>query len=459
MRERQGENTSSIAGKTEEQLKKEFATRLRQLRDMRKQTQSQVAKALGFSSESVYQLWEKGDGNLPSAINLRKLALYFGVSADYLLDLQREQPVLSGSREEPEEEEEEKNRAKREVFELATHGKDWDAPEVKGLLRNLRRWDQESWQDCFERVITDVIYLMSQAELRDLLKRFHTPAARQAEEALQQRFLNRPGDRARRVTMHILDLEQAPFERLQRNLLGMEGAELMKARLRHRRQASFTLAISNGRMARNVLTARNLVRGQIENVTVIPLTLGKTQFDATAATTLIEHFVFDYGDYGLQQLNWRDVMARQRIAKLANGINLAFMGIGTTDSEAQESLFARFLEENDLKAVELKDKGVVGNVLYHLIQEEAPGLVWKEYNSSDEKRIVVDMDSPIQNDLFYAISLDTLREVVELGEAEVVIVVKDPTRAKMVRAALEMRWANAVICSLEVAKELEQLLV
>ena len=88
MRKRQIKNILSNDGKTEGQLKKEFAIRLRQLRDGRKQTQSQVAKDLGFASESVYQLWEKGDGNLPSALNLRKLAGHFGVSTDYLLGLQ-----------------------------------------------------------------------------------------------------------------------------------------------------------------------------------------------------------------------------------------------------------------------------------------------------------------------------------------------------------------------------------
>ena len=60
-----------------------FRERLRSLRKENKETQVQVANALGIA-ERHYQRFERG-ANLPSFENLWALADHFGVSVDYLM--------------------------------------------------------------------------------------------------------------------------------------------------------------------------------------------------------------------------------------------------------------------------------------------------------------------------------------------------------------------------------------
>ena len=60
----------------------ELKERLRQLRTEKKETQAQVAAAIGLQ-ERNYQRFELGE-NLPSYANLISLADHFEVSLDYL---------------------------------------------------------------------------------------------------------------------------------------------------------------------------------------------------------------------------------------------------------------------------------------------------------------------------------------------------------------------------------------
>ncbi|HLV97405.1 MAG TPA: helix-turn-helix transcriptional regulator [Ktedonobacterales bacterium] len=446
----QPERGPSGVWKSEEQLKKEFSARLRRLREARSQTQSQVAKALGFLSESVYQLWEKENGNLPSAFNLQKLALHFKVSTDYLLGLQEEQQTAASVGEAQGESEEERH--KLEVFRLGMQGKNWNAPEVDAHLRFLHRL-RETPQERYDRVLTDVTYPPHNTHL-PRLNDFYTPVATRKKEEIEALFRDRPADQARRVRMYVLDLGQVPSPRLQRIILGMQGAELIKGRHDH-----FTLAMSNGSMARDVILAPNLARGDIEDVKLIPLTLGRSQSDATAATTLIGNFVFNHGDYRVERVSLKDEKGPQRIAMLAGSINLAFMGIGSLESEDSMSLYARLLSEQGIDPAELRREGVIGNVLFHFIRE-TPGPSWEIYDPPGDppKRIRVDISDREEEDILHTMSLHVLHELVEIQEAQIVVVVKDPSRARIVRAALEMHWANAVICSLAVAEKLSELL-
>lgn len=61
----------------------EFKERVRQLRKEKKETQAQVAAAIGLQ-ERHYQRFELGE-NLPSYTNLIALADHFGVTLDYLM--------------------------------------------------------------------------------------------------------------------------------------------------------------------------------------------------------------------------------------------------------------------------------------------------------------------------------------------------------------------------------------
>lgn len=60
-----------------------FASRLRNLLEERNITQPVLAEAIGVSRQSVGQ-WKDGK-TVPDILDLRKIALFFGVSTDYLL--------------------------------------------------------------------------------------------------------------------------------------------------------------------------------------------------------------------------------------------------------------------------------------------------------------------------------------------------------------------------------------
>ncbi len=456
MSPRQPEETAPGSGKTEERLKREFSARLRHLRVTAGLTQSQVARALGFSSESVYQLWEKGTGNLPSALNLHKLAVYFHVPTDYLLGLQEPAPGGAGPGKQPDEDE--KKKARRLVFDYAWHGKNWDAPEVEPLLWSLYR-SEEPLARCYDRIITDVL-LSARPEDLPPLSSFHTTAALRVKREIEHRFRERSPGRARKVTMHVLDLGQVPSERFQRNILGMQGAQLMKERMTYRQKA-FTLAVSNGWLARDVLMAPNLGRGDIENVSVIPLTLGRSQPDETSTTTIIGQFAYKHGDYGVRPIPLKGSIAARLVARRAASIDLAFMGAAALEP-GRKSVFADLLAEKQLDPEELAAEGVIGNVLYHLIREDPSGTAWSVYYPPSGVQIAIDMDDKdgddgLGDETLRVLKLESLRELVEF-EAQIVMLIHDKARAKIARAALEMRWANSVICTLAVAQELLTLL-
>lgn len=61
----------------------DFKERVRQLRMEKKETQSQVAEAIGIQTRH-YQRFELGE-NLPSYANLIALADHFEVTLDYLM--------------------------------------------------------------------------------------------------------------------------------------------------------------------------------------------------------------------------------------------------------------------------------------------------------------------------------------------------------------------------------------
>lgn len=63
-----------------------FAERLKELRLEHNLTTIQLAKELGVGDSSISR-WEKGL-RVPSIDNLYNIAVYFGVSADYLIGLE-----------------------------------------------------------------------------------------------------------------------------------------------------------------------------------------------------------------------------------------------------------------------------------------------------------------------------------------------------------------------------------
>ena len=67
-------------------LVKQFGERLKELRIEKNLSIRQLAKVLDVSDRAVGR-WEKGQIT-PSIVQLYNIAIYFGVSADYLLGLE-----------------------------------------------------------------------------------------------------------------------------------------------------------------------------------------------------------------------------------------------------------------------------------------------------------------------------------------------------------------------------------
>lgn len=65
-----------------------FNEKIKELRKEKNLTQKELAKALGYN-QSMISFWEKGI-NEPTESAIRKTAIYFNVSADYLLGLEDE---------------------------------------------------------------------------------------------------------------------------------------------------------------------------------------------------------------------------------------------------------------------------------------------------------------------------------------------------------------------------------
>ena len=64
-----------------------IADKIKMLREKRGMTQAELAKQLGLTRAGV-NAWEMGI-SIPSTQYVVELALFFGVSTDYLLDLQK----------------------------------------------------------------------------------------------------------------------------------------------------------------------------------------------------------------------------------------------------------------------------------------------------------------------------------------------------------------------------------
>ena len=62
-----------------------FSERLKELRKERNISAKQLAKAINISDAAIIR-WENKQ-RIPSMENIYKIAIYFGVSADYLLGL------------------------------------------------------------------------------------------------------------------------------------------------------------------------------------------------------------------------------------------------------------------------------------------------------------------------------------------------------------------------------------
>lgn len=81
-------NREGEAGSESRKELQAFAVRLRRARENAGLTQQQIATAIGLSNYNSYQYWERAQ-RWPSSEYLASLCQTLGVSADFLLGLQK----------------------------------------------------------------------------------------------------------------------------------------------------------------------------------------------------------------------------------------------------------------------------------------------------------------------------------------------------------------------------------
>ena len=74
---------------------KSYCQKLRELREGNDLTQQQIADMLG-TSQTMYARYERGANELPIR-HLRKLCIFFNVSADYILDIDHDDSRRPGT--------------------------------------------------------------------------------------------------------------------------------------------------------------------------------------------------------------------------------------------------------------------------------------------------------------------------------------------------------------------------
>lgn len=118
---------------TEEQLKKNIAKNISELRKASNLTQAQLAEQLSYSDKSVSK-WERGDG-VPDVVVMQKMAELFGVTLNDLVS--ENTPKLPGKK---------PHLTNRIIIPLLSVGLSFLAASVVFLiLRLFNVWDEKSW--------------------------------------------------------------------------------------------------------------------------------------------------------------------------------------------------------------------------------------------------------------------------------------------------------------------------
>ncbi len=124
---------TEVNGLTEEQLKKNIAKNISELRKASGLTQAQLAEKLSYSDKSVSK-WERGDG-VPDVIVMQKMAELFGVTLnDFISEstpkLPRKKPYLTN----------------RIIIPILSVGLSFlVASVIFFILRLFNVWDEKSW--------------------------------------------------------------------------------------------------------------------------------------------------------------------------------------------------------------------------------------------------------------------------------------------------------------------------
>jgi len=409
-----------------------FGLRLKELRDnkarklgRRRIPQREVAAALNISPGS-YGSWESGRTK-PDIALLPKIAGYFDVSVDFLLghtgrdkadprQITTETGLAWSLRRPPQTKNEEKG---VEIWQRMAEGESSEA--VMSTLETPFRPE-------IERYLLDVIYA-------DMIKIDHLPEDADLAEQTRQTFglrevkVVRMGPRTTSLFRYIL--------------LGEAARSYFTARVYEGMKVGIAGGYSVGRLV------HSLRRGECQSIDVYPLAISPV-VEAIAVDTnslvgalAYRHHGYNVRGYCLQYASPEDLreatdsqkfaLTRRILAK-AKSVDIAFMGLGTFRRRLVPIYWlGDLLESQGLSLEIMRERGAVGDILYHLIDRDGQPVA-----------------SEINN-LICSIELADLREMVQWG-VPVVVIASGKRKAEIARAAIKGGYANVFIINDELAR-------
>jgi DNA-binding transcriptional regulator LsrR (DeoR family)/DNA-binding XRE family transcriptional regulator len=384
----------------------------------RKIPQREVASALNISA-GAYGSWES-DRTRPDVELLPKIADYFEVSIDYLLEHTADVQVslervsaktgLAWSLRRPAQTENEEKGI--EVWRRLADGQGLEsiATELKAPIFPE-----------IERHLLDVIY-------NDVIDIEYIPQDDDLAERVRRAFGLRD----------VLVIPTGPelMSRFRYILMG----EAARVYFREHVYEGMKVGVAGGySVSRMVYSLR---RGECQSVDVYPLAISPVVESIAVDTNSLvgalayRHQEYNVRGYCLQYASPQDLkdardsqkfaLTRRILAK-AKSVDIAFMGLGTFRRRfVPINWLGDLLESQELNLETMRCRGAIGDILYHLIDQNGQPVA-----------------SEIEA-LICSIQLDDLREMVQWG-VPVVAIASDRQKADIARAAIKGGYANVFI--------------
>jgi DNA-binding transcriptional regulator LsrR (DeoR family)/DNA-binding XRE family transcriptional regulator len=389
--------------------------------------QREVAAELNIS-HGAYGSWESGRTS-PDIEMLPKIADYFEVSIDSLLGhttgiqaspehITAEKGLVWSLRRWAQTENEEKG---IEVWQRLARGEDLETIATALKIPSLP--DIECW-------VKDVIYT-------DVIDIEHHPRDVPLAQRVQRAF-------GLREVVVVPVMAGAPL--LLRNiLLGEAARDYFRTHVVHE---GMKVGIAGGYSVSRMIYS--LRRGECRSVEIYPLAISPVieavSLDANslAGTFAYRHDGYDVRGYALQYaspLDWKKAKdVRQfaptlRILAKARSVDIAFMGIGIVGGHRRAAidLLGEVLATRGLDFEMMRERGAVGDVLYHLVDRSGNQV------------------APEIDELICSIELENLQRMVQWG-VPVVVIASGERKAEIARAAIKGGYVNVFIVDDELAR-------
>ncbi|MBN1220541.1 MAG: helix-turn-helix domain-containing protein [Anaerolineae bacterium] len=414
----------------------EFGARLKQLRvakaqklERRKIPQREVAEKLNVTP-GAYASWESGRTR-PDINLLPAIADYFEVSIDFLLLHSTDAPTSL-------------------AFE--------PVPSKTNQVWSLRRQAQtdgervgvEIWQRLLNgeslQKIASALKIHAQAELErhlrdviytDIIRIDHLPQNTELARQVQQTF-------GLREVIVVPVLAAGPH--FIRNIfLGEAAREYFKNHVFEGMKVGLAGGYSVSRMV------YSLRRGECRSIEVYPLAISPViEAIGIDANSLVGALAYRHEGYNVQgytlqyasPLDWkhtaniRQFAPTLRILAKAKSVDIAFMGLGVVGRRRSPIDLLGDLVDTLTPGLDMmRDRGAVGDILYHLVDARGRPVV------------------PEISNLICSIELPDLQEMVQLGVPVIAIASRSEKR-DIARAAIQAGYANVLIIDDKLAQAL-----